>query len=71
MQNLTLTEPTSQKNTIELRIASINKTHHQQETPERHFTKLVIGDPGVNAPVRTHYPRSYNPDGPGGNYQGL
>jgi len=72
MQNLTLTEPTSQRNAVpELRVVSINRKQIQPEVTEKHFTKTVNGDPGVNAPVRTHYPRSYSADGPGGNYQGL
>jgi hypothetical protein len=71
MQNMTLPEPASQINTTELRVVSINKNPNQPETTEKHFTKLISGDPGVNAPSRTHYPRNYSPDGPGGNYQGL
>lgn len=71
MQNLPLTEPASQRSTNELRVVSINKNAQQSEATEKHFTKLIHGEPGVNAPARTHYPRSYNPDGPGGNYQGL
>lgn len=71
MQNLTLTEPASQRSAKELRVVSINKNIQQPEPTDKHFTKLINGEPGVNAPARTHYPRSYNPDGPGGNYQGL
>lgn len=71
MQDLTLTEPTNPRGVIDLRVASSNKTYQQQEAPEKHFTKLINGDPGLNAPARTYYPRSYNPDGPSGNYQGF
>lgn len=72
MQKFTLTEPTSQRNTLpELRIASINRNQNQEPESEKHFTKAINGEPGLNAPVQTYYPRSYNPDGPGGNYQGL
>jgi hypothetical protein len=73
MQKLTLTEPTSQrKPVIELRVASINRNQtEQEEFTEKHFTKAITGEPGVNAPARNYYPRSYSADGPGGNYQGL
>jgi len=73
MQKFTLTEPTSPRSTIsELRVAVINRNQPQQpESTDKHFTKAISGDPGVNPPAQTYYPRSYNPDGPGGNYQGL
>ena len=72
MQKITLTEPTNQRNTVpELRVASINRNQIQPEVTEKHFTKVINGDPGINAPSRTYYPRSYSADGPGGNYQGL
>ena len=72
MQKITLTEPTSQRNTVpELRVVVLNRNQFQPEVTEKHFTKAISGEPGVNAPARTYYPRSYNADGPGGNYQGL
>jgi hypothetical protein len=73
MQKFTLTEPTSQRNpATELRVVSINRNQlPSEESTEKHFTKIVSGEPGVNAPARTYYPRSYSADGPGGNYQGL
>lgn len=73
MQKLTLTEPTTQRNpVVELRVASINRNQTEtEETTEKHFTKTISGEPGVNAPARTYHPRSYSADGPGGNYQGL
>ncbi|ANE52949.1 hypothetical protein [Flavisolibacter tropicus] len=71
MQDLTITEAASHRSANELRVVSINKNPQQTEPSDKHFTKLINGEPGVNAPARTHYPRSYSPDGPGGNYQGL
>ncbi len=72
MQKFTLTEPTNQRNTVELRVVSINRNQRQpEETTEKHFTKSIIGQPSVIAPARNYYPRTYSADGPGGNYQGL
>ncbi|HYH16591.1 MAG TPA: hypothetical protein VD794_15280 [Flavisolibacter sp.] len=73
MQKFTLTEPTNQRNTVvELRVVSINRNQTEaEELKEKHFTKTISGDPGVSAPARNFYPRSYSADGPGGNYQGL
>jgi hypothetical protein len=48
-----------------------NLTGSEQAPAERHFTKTINGEPGINPPARTYYPRSYSADGPGGNYSGL
>ena len=73
MRKFTLTEPASQTTTLpELRVAAINRSQHQQPaSTEKHFTRTVNGDPGINTPAQTYYSRAYSPDGPGGNYQGL
>ena len=73
MQKLTLTEPISARHVAypELRVATLNLSQTEKENSEKHFTKAVVGEPGVNAPVRTYYPNSYRADGPGGSYQGL
>lgn len=74
MQKLTLTEPTNARLVAysDLHVAAVNLRQFEVEkNSEKHFTKSIAGEPGVNAPARSYYPNSYRADGPAGSYQGL
>ena len=62
-----------QKENETMDLPEILNTGHKEFTKSQnlHFTKSIKGEPGVKLTDCIFYPRSYNADGPGGNYFGL
>ena len=73
MQQINLTNQTTHKKSIanDYHVIHNQRQNVASEPSERHFTKTINGEPGINPPARTFYPRSYSADGPGGSYPGL